>query len=494
MSVAQESCLNQLYAQLVHLEALGFADLDEDDDEIESLEPTHSLQDDPSDRPDSFPPDLWPYVADDQKPLVKARYAKFPAPRLAEITDKLKTADVCLVRPNQKPYIEAQNYANIDAFFHVDEENPPLIKGFEFRIITEPGKKAIGRRNKRWDLLAQKYLKVKEIQLLLTNKCRRSYSDFRNPIMLVQYVERVQKFMSDFGDKAVEYMDDPQYAHLVAAFYRLTIDMRLLNIITKDDLHPMPRIADVIDRFFGNKHFTGHDVQDAFWAVPLADCDRHKTAFETQNMLLEWMVIPQGCKNGAVMFARVVSHYFGDVMPDIDKYQDDIFVHSKNIAKHLIANQVVYDRARLAGLCFSLNKSHFNYYRIKCLGHIITKGGRTPDPTKIHYHTLQSHQPTNHAPSLTPQKINLAYSPRTLSTPTEINYIHIQPTNAASNKLLFAPKYDFFPITLSVGFITFTQGRGRKEGKRAQSQSGSLLNPAEVEGRVLQCTPMAQLL
>jgi hypothetical protein len=43
----------------------------------------------------------------------------------------------------------------------------------------------------------------------------------------------------------------------------------------------------------------------------------------------------------------------------------------------------VYDRVRLAGLCFSLKKSHFNYHRIKCLGHIITKGGRTPDPTKI---------------------------------------------------------------------------------------------------------------
>ena len=150
---------------------------------------------------------------------------------------------------------------------------------------------------------------------------------------------------------------------MVAAFYRLTIDMRLLNLITQTDNQPMPNIADVIDRFFGNKHFTGHDVQDAFWAVPLAPCDRFKTAFETQNMLLEWLVIPQGCKNGAVMFARVVAHYFDDAGNDIDKYQVDIFVHSPNIVSHLRANEVVYERSRTAGLCFKLSKSHFYYSR-----------------------------------------------------------------------------------------------------------------------------------
>jgi hypothetical protein len=72
-------------------------------DEVESLSPTHTLQDDPINRPDEFPAELWPYVADAQKPHVKARYAKFPPERLKEITEKLKTANVCLICPNQKP-------------------------------------------------------------------------------------------------------------------------------------------------------------------------------------------------------------------------------------------------------------------------------------------------------------------------------------------------------------------------------------------------------
>jgi hypothetical protein len=140
---------------------------------------------------------------------------------------------------------------------------------------------------------------------------------------------------------------------------------------------------DVIDRFYGNKHFASHDVQDAFWAVPLKESDRHKTAFEILHHLLEWNVIPQGCKNGAVMFARVVATYFGNLSEGISHYQDDLFVHNSGIRAHLADHRKLFDRAREASMVFSLRKSHFNYHRLRVLGHIVTSSGRTPDPEKI---------------------------------------------------------------------------------------------------------------
>ena len=83
------------------------------------------------------------------------------------------------------------------------------------------------------------------------------------------------------------------------------------------------------------------------------------------------------------MFARVVAHYFADMHEDIDKYQDDIFIHSKDSASHMIRHEEVFDRARLARLCFSLKKSHFNYRRLRILGHLVMAAGRTPDPEKV---------------------------------------------------------------------------------------------------------------
>ena len=63
-------------------------------------------------------------------------------------------------------------------------------------------------------------------------------------------------------------MNSPAFAHIVARFYRLTIDMRLLNEITVDDQHLLPKLMDIIDRFYGNRHFASHDVQDAFCSTP----------------------------------------------------------------------------------------------------------------------------------------------------------------------------------------------------------------------------------
>ncbi len=57
--------------------------------------------------------------------------------------------------------------------------------------------------------------------------------------------------------------------------------------------------------------------------MPLKDSDRHKTAFEILHYLLEWNVIPQGCKNGTVMFTLVVATYFGNFSEG--HYQDDLF-------------------------------------------------------------------------------------------------------------------------------------------------------------------------
>jgi hypothetical protein len=118
-------------------------------------------------------------------------------------------------------------YSHLDHFFHPNEDSPPLIQGFEFRIITEPGRKAVGHRNKHWDFIAQKYLKVKELELVRTNKCRRSTSACRNPIQLVPYMERIKDFLDKHGEKSVELMDDPAYAKIVSKVYRMTIDMRL---------------------------------------------------------------------------------------------------------------------------------------------------------------------------------------------------------------------------------------------------------------------------
>ena len=128
-----------------------------------------------------------------------------------------------------------------------------------------------------------------------------SRSPFRAPVSLVQYADRVKAFMEKHGDKAMEESANPENEAEVATFYRLTLDLRLLNNIMIADVHPMPQTADVINQLRGKTHYSCFDSQDAFWCMKLAEQDRYKTAFATHNGHYHWRVMPQGGKNCAVV-------------------------------------------------------------------------------------------------------------------------------------------------------------------------------------------------
>ena len=47
--------------------------------------------------------------------------------------------------------------------------------------------------------------------------------------------------------------------------YRLCIDYKLLNKVTKRDNHPLPRIDDILYRVAQGKIFTRLDLKSGFW-------------------------------------------------------------------------------------------------------------------------------------------------------------------------------------------------------------------------------------
>ena len=70
--------------------------------------------------------------------------------------------------------------------------------------------------------------------------------------------------MAKHGDNATAAMTDPKCDDMIAGFYRLCVDLRLLNAVTVSDAHPMPKVTDILNEFADSLHFSAFDVTDAF--------------------------------------------------------------------------------------------------------------------------------------------------------------------------------------------------------------------------------------
>ena len=67
--------------------------------------------------------------------------------------------------------------------------------------------------------------------------------------------------------------------------WRLCVDYRKLNAVTKQDAYPLPRIDDSLDALFGSKLFSTLDMMSGYWQVPLSPEAQEKAAFITRNGL-----------------------------------------------------------------------------------------------------------------------------------------------------------------------------------------------------------------
>ncbi|CAF4134437.1 unnamed protein product, partial [Rotaria magnacalcarata] len=90
--------------------------------------------------------------------------------------------------------------------------------------------------------------------------------------------------------------------------WRIVVDYKKLNNITIKDNHPLPNMEQALQLLgAGYKLFSTLDMKSGFWQIPIAEADKHKTAFITPEGLYEWNVLAQGLKNSPPSFQRVMT-------------------------------------------------------------------------------------------------------------------------------------------------------------------------------------------
>ena len=194
-------------------------------------------------------------------------------------------------------------------------------------------------------------------ELLEANIIRPSNSAYSNPVILVPKAN---------GQK------------------RLVVDYRKLNKTIVKDAYPLPHIEDIISQLGSSACYTKLDMIKSFHQVPIAEQDKHKTAFCCNFGLFEYNSLPFGLTISPNIFASLMNKVLTGIL---GKYAicfvDDILIYSKNISEHLQHLEEVLTRLESANLKLQPSKCEFLKPEVLYLGHVISPSGIHPDPEKV---------------------------------------------------------------------------------------------------------------
>jgi predicted aspartyl protease len=166
---------------------------------------------------------------------------------------------------------------------------------------------------------------------------------------------------------------------------RCCCDYRGLNLVTKRDAYPLPRIDQCLDALGGgrNSWFTCLDLRSGFFQVAMSEKDMDKTAFICHRGLFEHKTLPMGLKNSPATFQRLMDLTLdGLLFETCLAYLDDVILFSATLDEHLQRLEAVLQRLVATGLKLKPSKCRLLQKKVVFLGHVVSGDGVATDPSK----------------------------------------------------------------------------------------------------------------
>jgi RNase H-like domain found in reverse transcriptase/Reverse transcriptase (RNA-dependent DNA polymerase)/Integrase zinc binding domain len=166
--------------------------------------------------------------------------------------------------------------------------------------------------------------------------------------------------------------------------FRLVIDYRRLNARTIQDRYPIPNICEILDKLGKACYFTTLDLASGFHQIEIDEKDIPKTAFSVDNGHYEFLRMPFGLRNAPSTFQRVMDNVLKEYIGKICLvYLDDIIIFSTSLQEHKESLAKILERLKHYNLKIQVDKCDFFAKNVEYLGHIVTREGVKPNPSKI---------------------------------------------------------------------------------------------------------------
>jgi hypothetical protein len=162
------------------------------------------------------------------------------------------------------------------------------------------------------------------------------------------------------------------------------VDYRSLNDVTIKNKYHLLRIEDLFDQMRGARVISKIDLWSGYHQMKIRPFDIPKTTFSTRYGLYEFTFMSFGLTNAPAYFMNMMNKVF---MEYLDRFVvlfiDDILIYSKNDSDHEEHLWMVLQKLRDNQLYAKFSKCEFWIDEVTFLGHIISNGGISLDPTKV---------------------------------------------------------------------------------------------------------------
>ncbi|KAL7849545.1 hypothetical protein SRHO_G00211680 [Serrasalmus rhombeus] len=163
---------------------------------------------------------------------------------------------------------------------------------------------------------------------------------------------------------------------------RICLDPRDLNTAVMREHYQLPTVEEITCRLAKAKYFSVLDASSGFWQLKLDNASSHLCTFNTPFGRYRFLRLPFGINSAPEVFHRTVKQLFEGI-DGLETYIDDILVWGATIEQYDQRLRQVLERSRVKNFRLNKEKCKIGLEEIKYLGHILSKDGLKPVPSKI---------------------------------------------------------------------------------------------------------------
>jgi hypothetical protein len=204
------------------------------------------------------------------------------------------------------------------------------------------------------------------------------------PISDSKWVSPIHVVPKKAGITVIKNKDNELVPTRVQSGWRVCIDYRKLNFVTRKDHFPLLFIDQMVERLAGHDYYCFLDGYSGYNQIPLDPKDQEKTTFTCPFSTFAYRQMAFGLCNAPATFQRCMISIFSDMVErHLEIFMDDFSVFGSSFGECLHHLTFVLIRCKEKNLVLNWEKCHFMVKQGIVLGHVISSRGIEVDKAKV---------------------------------------------------------------------------------------------------------------